>query len=435
MHEKLNDLTPEYAGDMLRKIGGAEIIQHPSQADRKKSPGKDADVSKEAEVPKDAETIRLEALAERIKVRHFKEIKLSTECRHLVYNLIPRRGLVVVWGPPKCGKTFWIYDLKMHISRGLKYRGKDVVQGPVIYCMFEGQGGADTRAEAYRQEILKDEDPGQFFDVTLALDLIKDHPALIMAIKRELGEVKPVAITLDTLNRSLFGSEGSDEDMAAYIRAAGAIIDALDCAVIVIHHCGHNADRPRGHSALLGAEDAEIAVKRLADDKTIAAEVIRMKDGPEGERITFTLKTVSVGQDVRGNEMTSCVVEPCESDLPSSCKGKKGKPGATWTKSMRVVQKSIAEAISAANLTHRIMGDGPFVPACLLQDARNIHKQKFVGDGDYDDYDNEQEAEKARKAAERQAWGRHMKAAREGDLVGVENVEGIGELIWFAKET
>jgi hypothetical protein len=387
-------------------------------------------------IPKDAETLRIEALAERIKVRHFKEITLSKECRHLVYNLIPRRGLVVVWGPPKCGKTFWVYDLKMHISRGLKYRGKDVVQGAVVYCMFEGQGGADTRAEAYRQEILKNkDDPGPFFDVTLPLDLIRDHPALIMAIKRQLGDVKPVAITLDTLNRSLFGSEASDEDMAAYIRAAGVIIDAFDCAVIVIHHCGHNADRPRGHSALLGAEDAEIAVKRLADDKTIVAEVIRMKDGPEGERVPFMLRTVTVGQDERGNNMTSCVVEPCETDLPTPSRGKRGKKAeVTWTKSMRVVQKAVAEAIIQAGMRHRVMGDGPMVNACLLQEARNIHKQKFVGDGDYDDYDSQEEADKARKAAERQSWGRHLKTAREGDLVGVENVEAVGELVWFAKE-
>jgi hypothetical protein len=122
--------------------------------------------------------------------------------------------------------------------------------------------------------------------------------------------------------------------------------------------------------------------------------------------------------------------------LPTPSKGKKNKNKfeATWTKSMRVVQKAIAEAINAAKLTHRVMGDGPFVPACLLQEARNIHKQKFVGDGDYDDYDSKEEAEKARKAAERQSWGRHLKTARDGDLVGVENVDGVGELIWFAKE-
>jgi hypothetical protein len=392
----------EKNGARLTVVGGGELQLNPGGVTALKDP----------------ETLRIEALAERIKVRHFEEIKLSTECRHLVYNLIPRRGLVVVWGPPKCGKTFWVYDLKMHVSRGLRYRGKDVVQGAVIYCMFEGQGGADTRAEAYRQEILQGEDPGQFYDVTLSLDLIKDHPALIMAIKRQLGDVKPVAITLDTLNRSLFGSESSDEDMAAYIRAAGAVIEAFDCAVIVIHHCGHNEQRPRGHSALLGAEDAEIAVKRLADDKTIVAEVIRMKDGPEGEKVAFTLKTVIVGKDVRGNDMTSCVVEPCE-DTPAAISKAKG---SGWTKTLRLVQRSIAEAILQAGVNHRVGGDGPTVKAAPLKLARDIHNKKYVytGEGDRDN-------------AQRQAWHQHTKKALESDLIGGEPNNG-QDLVWFVKE-
>jgi hypothetical protein len=367
------------------------------------------------------EAKRLETLTGKILVRHFKEITLSTECRHLVYNLIPRRGLVVVWGPPKCGKTFWVYDLKMHVSRGLKYRGKDVVQGPVIYCMFEGQGGADTRAEAYRQEILKDEEPGQFFDVTLPLDLIKDHhPALILAIKRRLSLVKPVAITLDTLNRSLFGSESSDEDMAAYIRAAGAIIEAFGCAVIVIHHCGHNEQRPRGHSALLGAEDAEIAVKRLADDKTIVAEVIRMKDGPEGERVAFTLKTVIVGKDARGNDMTSCVVEPCDTDLPIPRKGKGGE--LKWTHALQKVRDSISEGILQEGFDHRIGGDGPIVKAVPLDVARGFHQKKYISKGTGD-----------RTAAERQAWARHFGTALGGLVAG--EFDGTREIIWFVNST
>jgi len=377
----------------------------------------------------DAETVRLEALATRIEVRRFSKIKLNTECRHLVHRWLPRRGLVVVWGPPKCGKSFWVYDLKMHICRGLEYRGNDVVQGAVIYCMFEGQGGADTRAEAYRQEFLGAVDDPEFYDVTLGLDLIKDHPALIAAIKRELRGVNPVAITLDTLNRSLFGSESSDEDMAAYIRAAGAIIEAFDCAVIVIHHCGHNDARPRGHSSLLGAEDAEIAVKRLVDDKTIAAEVIRAKDGPEGEKVTFTLKTVIVGNDARGNDMTSCIVEPCESDLPVKGKKVAGGGKATWTAKLSTVQKCIAEAILQGSIKHQVMGDGPWVNASLLETVRELHKRKFVGDGDY-----EGDKLQARKEAERQEWSRKLKSARLGGLVGVENVEGVGEIIWFAKE-
>src|SRR5262245_38655692 len=52
----------------------------------------------------------------RIKLIPFDEIKLGTEPRYLVKGIIPREGLVVVWGPPKCGKSFWTFDVAMHVS-------------------------------------------------------------------------------------------------------------------------------------------------------------------------------------------------------------------------------------------------------------------------------------------------------------------------------
>ncbi len=52
--------------------------------------------------------------------------------------------------------------------------------------------------------------------------------------------------------------------MTAYIRAAGAVQAAFDCVAIVVHHCGVEAKRPRGHTSLTGACDVQIAVKREA---------------------------------------------------------------------------------------------------------------------------------------------------------------------------
>ena len=69
---------------------------------------------------------------------------------------------------------------------------------------------------------------------------------------------------LDTLNRSLAGSESDDKDMAAYIKAADAIREAFGCVVVVVHHCGVQETRPRGHTSLTGAVDAQLAVKRDA---------------------------------------------------------------------------------------------------------------------------------------------------------------------------
>ena len=81
----------------------------------------------------------------------FDDIKLGTERSYLVKGLIPRTGLAVAWGPPKCGKSFWTFDLTMHVALGWTYRGRKVQQGGVVYCAFEGADGFKARAEAFRR--------------------------------------------------------------------------------------------------------------------------------------------------------------------------------------------------------------------------------------------------------------------------------------------
>jgi hypothetical protein len=119
------------------------------------------------------------------------------------------------------------------------------------------------------------------------------------------------SLLLDTLNRSLAGSESSDVDMAAYIRAADAVRDAFSCSVVVIHHSGHDTARPRGHSSISGAVDAQLSVKRNAADN-IVVEVEFMRDGPEGERVISRLEQIQVGMDADGDPITSCVVLPVD---------------------------------------------------------------------------------------------------------------------------
>ena len=114
------------------------------------------------------------------------------------------------------------------------------------------------------------------------MDLIKEHGDLIAAI-RELDSA-PVAVVLDTLNRSLTGSENSDEDMGAYIKATDAIREAFDCSVLVVHHCGINDSRPRGHTSSQGLLTLSLAVTRDAA-KNILVDVEFMKDGEAGETI------------------------------------------------------------------------------------------------------------------------------------------------------
>ena len=120
-----------------------------------------------------------------------------------------------------------------------------------------------------------------------------------------------MAVVIDTLNRSIRGTKSDDKDMTAYIRAADAIRDAFACAVVVVHHSGHDQSRMRGHTALMGALDCQIAVSRDADNN-IVVTVERMKDGEEGETFALALERVEVGTDEDGEAITSCVVIDAE---------------------------------------------------------------------------------------------------------------------------
>ncbi len=168
-------------------------------------------------------------------------------------GIIPRVGLVVVWGPPKCGKSFWAFDLVMHVALGWEYRGRRVQQGPVVYLALEGGEGFRARIEAFRQSFLPEvPEPVPFYlGRRRPQHGPKDHgdPDRLHPKLQAAGRL-PAVVVIDTLNRSLAGSESDDKDMAAYIRAADAIRAAFGCVVIVVHHCGIDATRPRGHTSL-----------------------------------------------------------------------------------------------------------------------------------------------------------------------------------------
>ena len=243
----------------------------------------------------------------RFPLVRFGDVLMTTTSFYLVKDLIPRAGLVVVYGAPKCGKSFWCFDLLMHVACGWDYRGLRVNGGPIVYCALEGVEGFKRRVEAFRRAY-PDAKGAPFYLMFAPLDLIRDHKALIASIRAQLGGVDPAAVAIDTLNRSLIGSESKDEDMAAYVRAADAI-RAFSCAVPIIHHCGHSAERPRGHSSLLGAADVLIAVKR-DDADYVVATVETSKDGPLGLELVSRLVVVDLEADDEGEMMTSCVIEP-----------------------------------------------------------------------------------------------------------------------------
>lgn len=289
-----NDILRRHGPDFLRDIlDGAETVNgYDSDAQFQTHDGAETVKGYDG----DAQFRTHENWRPRFELMAFKEIVLSTAAMYLVKGIVPRLGLTVVWGPPKCGKSFWVFDLAMHVARGIPYRGRKVQQGVVVYLALEGGYGFRARIEAYRRK--HDIEDVPFYLVTDRISLVQDHAGLIADIQRQIDKSVPVLVVIDTLNRSLAGSESKDEDMAAYIRAADAIREAFSCAVVVVHHCGVDGTRPRGHTSLTGAADAQHAVTR--EDGNILVTVEWMKDGLEGDQIISKLECVELGTDADG---------------------------------------------------------------------------------------------------------------------------------------
>ena len=120
------------------------------------------------------------------------------------------------------------------------------------------------------------------------------------------------------LTEASLGPNQASTDMTAYVRAADAIRDAFACSVVIVHHCGINDSRPRGHTSLTGAVDAQLAVTR--DGENVFVKVEFMKDGQEGETIASRFEAVEVGADEDGEPITSGVMVESEAKRAKTTK-------------------------------------------------------------------------------------------------------------------
>jgi hypothetical protein len=328
----------------------------------------------------------------------FNRIQRRKISRYLIKGLISKTGLVVVWGPPKCGKSFWVFDATMHIAMGWEYRDRRVIQGNVVYLALEGQVGFDDRVDAFRQQRFEDGvgDVPNFYLIKDRTDLIKDHIELIRCIKLQSTAGNPAVVVIDTANRSLVGSESNDEDMSAYIRAADAIKDEFDCVVIIIHHCGVDGTRPRGHTSLTGAADVQIAVKSLKKDgaKYIVATVELAKDMPEGAVIGSQLEVVELGEDQDGDQITSCHVVPAAVDAEAAAATTKE------TDAIKTFRAAFTEALLNNGEVVAVRGDGPQMRAVEVKRVREEFERRYLtGEAD----------SKSRKDTAQKAWRRTIK--------------------------
>ena len=225
----------------------------------------------------------------RMKGRSYAELETLPDPKFIVRDMIPEDGLIVVYGKPKRGKSFWQLELSLCMATDTPFFGEKLGRtGRVIYVAAEGGAAAirnRVRAWCKARKVDPAKLDGQWLLVDTAV-LINSKASVAEFLKLNPGEF--AMAVFDTLARCMTGDENSAKDMGAAIKGADLIRERIKGAVSLVHHEGWSAKRVRGSSVLQGAPDAVIRVAR--DDGNVTTVLAEdMRESANGRRMDFTL--------------------------------------------------------------------------------------------------------------------------------------------------
>jgi hypothetical protein len=245
-----------------------------------------------------------------------RDSQVTKTLPYVVKGVIGKGQLLVLWGQAGLGKSFVTVEMLCAVGAGEVWRGRRTRRGICIYVAAESSRlYIENRIAALRQErpAIADAD---VLIAPVSLDLLHaEHGDVDRIIEtarllsRDEGEVAMIA--LDTLSATFGGGdENTPGDMGQYVRNVRRIITDTGAAVAVVHHAGKSeAAGMRGHSALIGALDAELVIEGERDGERIL-RTGKVRDGAAyADLFAFRLRTVDLGADQDGDPIITCVVD------------------------------------------------------------------------------------------------------------------------------
>ena len=284
------------------------------------------DPPKEVPPPKPLKTIKIESW----------DTIQDEPVEWLIEGVLPALSFAALYGPPGSFKSFHALHIAYCVATGHSWMGRPVKKsGAVLYLCGEGFGGIGARIKACKihHQI---EDGAPIYIVRHQLNLrssAEDFNALMLAIVQlveQTGMEFCLAI-VDTLARAFGGgNENSSEDMGAFITAMGKVQEFLNCALMVLHHCGKDAAKGlRGHSSLLGAVDTELELLRFDEQMKGVLTISKQKDGADNERFGFEMVEVEIRSAGLGlsDPIVSLAVQASDLTFDETSKASKGNTG------------------------------------------------------------------------------------------------------------
>jgi hypothetical protein len=277
-----------YAKHKPTKIGAGSLIYWARQTDPKFKPREFFDDAREESESAGDEHGSDEQPRAYYRVFSLSEAAALPPVTWRVDGILPERGKFCFAGPPASGKGLVAIDFMLSIATGLPLRGNiAVIQGPVLYLAAEGWPGIPQRCNAWlaAHKLTAADIPFTILPASPQLNVAGDTQRVLATIERQ--PVCPVAVVIDTLSRTLSGSDSEAKDMNPYLHAIDRIQNATDGLVGVLHHTGWNTARERGFSGLRGDVDTMVLLAR--DGLHIKVTCEKQKDAEEFEPLTYAI--------------------------------------------------------------------------------------------------------------------------------------------------
>jgi hypothetical protein len=269
----------------------------------------------------------------------------ATALEWWVKQVMPKAGLVVLYGASGSGKSFVMLDMGMAIARGVMWRGKRVRQGRVAYIAAEGSGGFRKRITAYAQANAIDLTQVPMTVLNAAPNLMdaKESAAVAAAIQASGGAD---IVVVDTFAQAMAGgNENAGEDVGKALGHCKRIHEATGALVVLVHHSGKDAAKgARGWSGLKAAADAELEVVKTETGARYM-RLSKSKDDVDGLEFGFELQQVRVGVDDDLDPITSCVVIDAEVNKAKAISRKLGPREQAVVDAFQVIAASQVEGI------------------------------------------------------------------------------------------
>jgi hypothetical protein len=352
----------------------------------------------------------------------------------LINKILPETGTGLASGQWGTYKTFVVIDIAVSVMSGVKFIDFPVVRkGGVLFIAPEGAGELPARIDAALKAKCPEMERAPFAWIETCPALIdpKTGATLATVAQQAAEKIKaewdlPLAlIVIDTVVVSAgYTKEGQDNDAAIGQRIMSTMVElskATGAFVLGVEHFGKSIDTgTRGTSAKEGAADVVLA---LLGERNVAGSVTntrlalrKRRSGQNGEEFPFSTRVVELGADQFGEPVTTLVID-------WAAQGARAAPAKdkAWSKSLRLLQRTLSTALAELGSQQRPFADGPIVRAVDLEAVRAEFYKSYPADG----------TDKQKQTTRRQAFNRAIKDAQASSLVGVRDTGGV-TLVWLA---